>query len=101
MSKQKRPGLNEAVIGSSFDDFLREDGTYEASQSGAIKRVVAWQLTEEMARQSITKVEMARRLNTSRSQLDRLLDPDNDKVELATLARAAKAVGRELRVGLG
>jgi antitoxin HicB len=101
MPEPQSPGMNEAALGGSFDDFLRQEDLYEASQAGAIKRVLAWQLAEEMKRQSITKVEMARRMKTSRSQLDRLLDPDNDKVELATLARAAKAVGRELRVGLG
>lgn len=87
-------------IGSTFDEFLREEGLYEEVQGTAIKRVVAWQLAEEMKRQSITKVEMARRMQTSRSQLDRLLDPDNDRVELATLGRAARALGRELRIGL-
>jgi len=87
-------------LGSSFDDFLKEDGIFDESQATAIKRVVAWQLAEEMKKQSITKVEMARRMKTSRSQLDRLLDPDNDRVELTTLSRAASALGRELRIGL-
>lgn len=87
-------------IGSRFDDFLREEDIYEDVQAAAIKRVVAWQLTEEMKRQSITKVEMARRMQTSRSQLDRLLDPTNDRIELATLGRAARALGRELQIGL-
>ncbi len=90
----------KASIGSSFDDFLRDEGNYESSQATAIKRVIAWQLTEAMRLQSITKVEMARRMKTSRSQLDRLLDPENDRVELATLGRAARALGRELRIGL-
>lgn len=89
-----------AFIGSTFDEFLREEGLYEEVQGTAIKRVVAWQLAEEMKRQSVTKVEMARRMQTSRSQLDRLLDPDNDRIELATLGRAARALGRELRIGL-
>ena len=96
MSAQDKP----AGVGSSFDDFLKEDGIFDESQATAIKRVVAWQLAEEMKKQSITKVEMARRMKTSRSQLDRLLDPDNDRVELTTLSRAASALGRELRIGL-
>jgi antitoxin HicB len=89
-----------AAKGSNFDDFLRDEDIYEDVQSAAIKRVVAWQIAEEMKRQSITKVEMAKRLHTSRSQLDRLLDPDNDRIELATLGRAARALGRELQIGL-
>mgnify|MGYP000114644669 CR=1 FL=1 len=87
-------------IGSGFDDFLREEGIHADVQAAAIKRVVAWQLAEEMKRQSITKVEMARRMQTSRSQLDRLLDPANDRIELATLGRAARALGRELQISL-
>ncbi|MEE2567723.1 hypothetical protein [Hyphobacterium marinum] len=90
----------KAAFGSDFDDFLRDEEIYEEVQSAAIKRVVAWQLAEEMRKQSITKVEMARRMQTSRSQLDRLLDPDNDRIELATLGRAARALGRELQIGL-
>lgn len=89
-----------AAFGSDFDDFLRAEDIYEHVQAAAIKRVVAWQIAEEMKRQSITKVEMAKRMHTSRSQLDRLLDPDNDRVELATLGRAARALGRELQIGL-
>ena len=86
--------------GGLFSDFLKDQGTYEATTEQAIKRVIAFQLTEAMAEKGITKVDMAKRLETSRSQLDRLLDPDNDKVTLAALSRAAKAVGRELTLGL-
>ncbi len=92
--------LNEAAIGSSFDDFLKDEGIYEDVQAIAIKRVIAWQIAEEMEKQDISKVEMALRMKTSRSQLDRLLDPNNDQVKLATLGRAAQAVGRELRLEL-
>jgi hypothetical protein len=87
-------------VGSSFDDFLKEEGVYEETQAAAIKRVLAWQLAEEMKRLFLTKAEMARRMATSRSQLDRLLDPDNDDVKLGTLARAAEAVGRRLKLEL-
>ena len=87
-------------IGSSFDDFLKEEGIYEDVTAHAIKRVLAWQISQAMQAQNITKVEMARRMKTSRAQLDRLLDPDNDKVQLDTVQRAAAAVGRRLQLAL-
>ena len=87
-------------IGSSFDDFLREEGIHEATEAIAIKRVLTWQIGEAMKAQGITKAAMARRMGTSRSQLDRLLDPRNDEVKLTTLARAASALGRSLRLEL-
>jgi antitoxin HicB len=87
-------------IGSSFSDFLKEEGIYEDVTAHAIKRVLAWQIEEAMKSQGITKVEMARRMKTSRAQLDRLLDPTNDKVQLDTVQRAAAAVGRKLHMEL-
>jgi antitoxin HicB len=87
-------------IGSSFSDFLKEEGIYEEVTSHAIKRVLAWQIEQAMKSQGITKVEMARRMKTSRAQLDRLLDPTNDKVQLDTVQRAAAAVGRKLHMEL-
>ena len=87
-------------VGSSFDDFLMADGIYEAVTARAIKRVLARQLDELMRREDISKTELAARMKTSRAQLDRLLDPDNESVTLGTLARAAQAVGRHLRVEL-
>lgn len=87
-------------VGSSFDDFLRETGDYEYVKSRAIKRVLAWQISEAMREDGLTKSEMAKRMNTSRSQLDRLLDPTNDDVTLSTLSRAAEALGREIRLEL-
>jgi predicted XRE-type DNA-binding protein len=87
-------------IGSSFDDFLKEEGTYEETTLIAIKRVLAWQLEQAMKEQGLTKVEVAKRMKTSRAQLDRLLDPENDKVQLDTLQRAAAAVGRKLHLEL-
>jgi DNA-binding Xre family transcriptional regulator len=68
---------------------LKEDGTYELTQAVAIKSVLAWQIGQAMEKKRITKAEMARRTDTSRSQLDRLLDPESDSVTLETLARAA------------
>lgn len=87
-------------IGSSFGDFLKEEGIYEAVTAHAIKRVLAWQIEQAMTQQGITKVEMARRMKTSRAQLDRLLDPNNDRVQLDTVQRAASAVGRKLHIEL-
>jgi antitoxin HicB len=87
-------------IGSSFDDFLREDGLYEEVTARAIKRVIARQLDGIMRENRLTKAAMARRMQTSRAQLDRLLDPENDSVTLGTLTRAAHAVGRTLKMEL-
>lgn len=87
--------------GSSFDDFLKEDGLYETVQASAVKRVVAELLEEGMIRYGLSKPMMAKRMGTSRSQLDRVLDPANAAVQLDTLIKAARAVGRELRIGRG
>lgn len=86
--------------GSDFDDFLAEEGILADSESVAIKRVIAFQITQMMEQQNISKSEMARRMNTSRSSLDRLLDPHNESVTLQTLERAAQALGKRLRVEL-
>lgn len=87
-------------IGSFFSDFLKEEGIYEDVTAHAIKRVLAWQIEQAMKEQGISKVEMAKRMKTSRAQLDRLLDPNNDKVQLDTVQRAAVAVGRKLHMEL-
>ncbi|GJQ57411.1 MAG: Fis family transcriptional regulator [Candidatus Scalindua sp. AMX11] len=87
-------------IGSTLESFLKEEGNYEEARSTAIKRVISWQLQETMKKQHISKSEMARRMNTSRAQLYRLLDPENDKVQLDTLYKAASAVGKELHLEL-
>jgi len=94
MSKDRK-GTN-IHSGSSFDDFLEEEGIKNEVESRAIKRVLAWQIEQEMARQQKTKQGMAKELKTSRSQLDRLLDPENTAVSLATLARAADVLGKKL-----
>lgn len=85
-------------IGSSFEDFLREDGLHEEVTAAAIKRVLARQILDAMAAARISKSEMARRMKTSRSQLDRLLDPENTKIQLDTLYRAANAVGKTVHL---
>jgi antitoxin HicB len=87
-------------VGSSFDDFLQQEGIYEEVTARAIKRVIARQLDALMEDQGLTKSELAKRMKTSRAQLDRLLDPDNESVTLGTLTRAAQAVGRQLRMEL-
>lgn len=89
-----------AHIGSSFSNFLKEEGLFEEVTAHAVKRVLAWQIEQAMKEQGITKVEMAKRMKTSRAQLDRLLDPENDKVQLDTMQRAAAAVGRKLHMEL-
>ena len=86
-------------IGSSLDDFLKEEGIYEETQAMAIKEVVVWQLTEAMEKQSLSKARLATLLKTSRSQVDRLLDPTRD-VTLSTLQRAAALVGRKVQIEL-
>ncbi len=87
-------------IGESFDSFLRDEGIYEDVTATAIKRTIALQIAHEMAVQKISKSEMARRMRTSITQLGRLLDPDNDRVQLDTLVKAASAVGKNLAVSL-
>ena len=87
-------------IGSSFDDFLKDEGIYAEVTARTIKRVIARQLDALMHDEGLTKSALAKRMQTSRAQLDRLLDPDNESVTLATLTRAAQAVGRHLRMEL-
>lgn len=87
-------------IGSSFDDFLEQEGTLEEATEVAIKRVLAWRIKEAMKERNLTKVEMARRMRTSRSQLDRLLDPRRTHVKLHTMQRAATVVGKRLKIDL-
>ena len=92
--------IEAGKAGPLFSDFLKEQGTLEETTGIAIKRIVAFQLAAAMKEQKISKVEMARRIETSRSQLDRLLDPENASVSLGALARAAKVVGRRLSLEL-
>jgi antitoxin HicB len=86
--------------GSSFDDFLREQAIFDAVQAAAVKRALSEAVAEAMEEAKISKVEMARRMGTSRSQLDRVLDPAYTAVQLDTLIKAASAVGRDLRISL-
>lgn len=87
-------------VGSSFEDFLKEEGTYEETRAVAVKRVLAWQLKQAMEQKHMSKNQMAKAMNTSRSQLDRTLDPDNERIQLDTVIKAARVLGRELRIEL-
>jgi predicted XRE-type DNA-binding protein len=87
-------------VGSSFDDWLREEGMYEEVAAAAIKRVLARQIENAMKEKQLSKAEVARRMHSSRSALDRLLDPQNGSVTLNTLYKAAAAVGRQVRLEL-
>ena len=92
--------MNKKHIGSNLDDFLKEEKIYEQVQAAAIKRVIAYQITEEMKKKNLTKTEMASRMKTSRAALERLLDPENASITLITLERAASALGKKLTVQL-
>jgi antitoxin HicB len=87
-------------IGSSFESFLAEEGLLDAVDEAAVKQVIAWQVARAMQEQAISKTAMAEAMQTSRSQLDRLLDPANTGVALHTLFRAAAVLGKKLRVEL-
>lgn len=86
--------------GSTLESLLKEEGLYEDAKNHAVKSVLAYKLTEAMKAQNMSKARMAERMKTSRSQLDRLLDPDNESVTLETLKRAATAVGMRLELEL-
>ncbi len=87
-------------IGSSFDSLLKETGELTEINAVAIKRVIAWQISQKMEKEDITKTDMAKLMDTSRSALNRLLDPENTSVTLNTLDNAARAIGKNLRIEL-
>jgi len=93
-ARKRKKAVNHT--GSTFDSFLEAEGIREEVEAVAIKRVLAWQLEEARKKQQKTKRAMARQLRTSRSQLDRLLDPRNTSVSLHTIARAARVLGKRL-----
>ena len=86
--------------GSNFDDFLKEEGMFEEIHAKALKRALTEQLEESMHAARLTKLKMARKMATSRSQLDRVLDPANVSVQLDTLVKAAHALGKEIEITL-
>jgi antitoxin HicB len=87
-------------VGSTFEAYLREEGSYEATTARAIKRVLARQIKQAMKDGGFSKTEMARQMDTSRAALDRLLDPNNESVTLLTLTKAARIVGRQIKLEL-
>ncbi len=92
--------MNEKYIGSNFDDFLSDEGLLDEAEAVAVKRVLAFQIKEMMEAQNISKAEMARRMKTSRAALERLLDPENRSVTLNTMDKAARSLGKRLRLTL-
>ncbi|HET7576356.1 MAG TPA: helix-turn-helix transcriptional regulator [Sphingomicrobium sp.] len=86
--------------GSTLDDFLDAEGVLEEFQAKAIKEVVAWQLAEAMRERKLNKNELARQMHTSRTQVDRMLDPEGSNVTIETLQRAAAIVGRRVKIEL-
>ncbi len=93
-------GLNPAHLGSDFEDFLKEEGLFDEIHALAVKKVVAYKFLELLRQKRLTKDALAKRMKTSRAQLDRLLDPNNPSVTLSTLSKAAAALGCTLRVEL-
>jgi hypothetical protein len=100
VKQAKARRVRNKATGSSFDSFLAEKGILEEVHARAIKEVVAWQLDRRRRELKLTKRAMAERLKTSRTQIERLLDPTNDHVQLDTLQKAARLVGREIRIDL-
>ncbi len=92
--------MNQKHVGSDFDDFLREEGLLSDATATALKRVISFQIAQEMKKRKLTKAAMAKQMKTSRSALDRLLDPSNSSVTLLTLERAASVLGKRLVVKL-
>ena len=87
-------------VGSSFDDFLVEEGLLRDVEARAIKRVIAWQLNESMKGRKVTKADLAKQMGTSRSALDRLLDPENPSLTLGSLTKMAAVLGKRVHVEL-
>lgn len=94
----KTPTKTNPHIGSDFDDFMKEEGHYDEAQAIAVKRVLAYQLERDMQKVKLTKAAMARRMGTTRAQLDRLLNPENPSTTLQTLVKAAGAVGKRIKI---
>lgn len=90
--------MKEQYIGSNFDDFLAEEGILAEAETVAVKRLIAFQIAQTMQEQNLSKSAMARRMNTSRAALERLLDPENRSVTLQTLEKAAQALGRRVQI---
>lgn len=92
--------MKNNAIGSTFDSFLEEEHISEEVETGAVKKLISFQLLEAIKRENLTKTELAHRLETSRAAVDRLLDPDNESVTLLTLTKAAAVLGKKLKLEL-
>ncbi|NOY57504.1 MAG: XRE family transcriptional regulator [Calditrichaeota bacterium] len=92
--------MNNKHIGTNFDDFLEKEGLLPEVEATAIKRVIALQIAELMKKNNLSKTAMAKRMNTSRSAIDRLLDPQNESITLQTLEHAALALGKKIQVNI-
>lgn len=92
--------MRKKNIGSSFDDFLQEEAILDETTAVALKRVIAWQIAEEMKAQQLTKTTLAKRMHTSRAALNRLLDENDASLTLTTLASAAAALGKKINLQL-
>ena len=92
--------MKNKALGSSFDDFLTEEGLADEVESGAIKKIIAYQLQETIKKERLSKTALAARLETSRAAVDRLLDPENESITLLSLKKAANVLGKKLRFEL-
>ena len=92
--------MKKVNMGSTLDSFLEEQGILEKATARAQKKALVFQLNEAMKATRISKAELARRMRTSATQINRLFDPDNDKVQFNTIHKAARAMGKEVRVEL-
>lgn len=93
-------GKQKGRTGSTFEDFLKEEGTYEETTAIAVRRVLAWLLAQAMKEKQMSKNQMAKAMNTSRSQLDQILDPNNENVQLNTIIKVARVLGHRLSIEL-
>ncbi len=98
---KRKKAIRSAGGLTTLDDFVKQEGKLEEFEAVAIKEVLAWQIAEAMKAQNLSRKRLAERMNTSRSQISRLLDPKDGNVTIATLQRAARIVGRTLRLGVG
>jgi DNA-binding Xre family transcriptional regulator len=92
--------MSNKYIGSSFEDFLEAEGIAEEVTGNAVKKLLAYQLLEKLEKENMTKSELAARLSTSRSAVDRILDPNNESITLATLQKVAEVLGKKLKIEL-
>lgn len=93
--------INPDRVGSSFEDFLKEDGIFEECEAAAIKRVIAWELAQYMKNQHVTKTAVAKLMGTSRSLVDRVLDSADSSITLATILKVARVVGKPMQIQFG